>query len=309
MDKISVIVPIYKVEKYMDKCVDSIVNQTYKNLEIILVDDGSPDNCPKLCDEWAKKDERIKVIHKENGGLSDARNSGLDICTGDYLMFVDSDDYLDTTICEKLLNLLKSHDADFSMSGVQIIFENQQLVNSINEINIKSYDCKNLQYEFKVPYLMTAWAKLYKKEIFNNIRYPKGKLHEDEFIIHEILGESKKCVISNEPLYYYLQRDNSIMSTKSEKNVQHILEAYTNRIEYLNEKYSYNKSQNYNYMLTLLRNFYLSRCLTKSSKNIIFEKFKEIYKTTGKHTFKIWLFRYFKWIYVVTLKLKNWRKK
>ena len=97
--KISIIIPVYKVEKYLDKCVESVVNQTYKNLEIILVDDGSPDNCPKMCDEWAEKDKRIKVIHKENGGLSDARNFGIEKATGDYLMFLDSDDYLDVTTC------------------------------------------------------------------------------------------------------------------------------------------------------------------------------------------------------------------
>ena len=112
--KISVIVPVYKVEKYLDKCVESIVNQTYKNLEIILVDDGSPDNCPAMCDEWAEKDERIRVIHKENGGLADARNAGMDIATGDYIGFVDSDDWIEPNMYEVLLKNALKYDADIS---------------------------------------------------------------------------------------------------------------------------------------------------------------------------------------------------
>ena len=130
-DLISVIIPVYNVEKFIDRCINSLINQTYKNLEIILVDDGSPDNCPGLCDDWAKKDNRIKVVHKQNGGLSDARNAGLERSTGDYIMFVDSDDFVDETICEVLLNDLKNNDADFSMCGVEIC--NDYSANSKNK--------------------------------------------------------------------------------------------------------------------------------------------------------------------------------
>lgn len=121
---VSVIVPVYKVEKYLHRCIDSIINQTYKNLEIILVDDGSPDNCGKICDEYAEKDNRIKVIHKSNGGLSSARNAGLDVANGDYVYFVDSDDYIDTKLVEDNLNLAIEHDADmvcFNYFEVKII--------------------------------------------------------------------------------------------------------------------------------------------------------------------------------------------
>ena len=118
--KISVIVPVYKVEKYLDRCVESIVNQTYKNLEIILVDDGSPDNCPVMCDEWAEKDERIRVIHKENGGLADARNAGMNIATGDYIGFVDSDDWIEPNMYEVLLKNALKYDADISRCGLSV---------------------------------------------------------------------------------------------------------------------------------------------------------------------------------------------
>ena len=119
--KISVIIPVYNVEEYLDKCVTSVLNQTYKNLEIILVDDGSPDNCPKMCDEWAKKDKRIKVVHKKNGGLSDARNSGIEVCTGEYIGFVDSDDYIDKQMYKELLKRIESTNSDMVMCGINCV--------------------------------------------------------------------------------------------------------------------------------------------------------------------------------------------
>ena len=132
--KISIIVPVYKVEKYLDKCVNSIVGQTYKNLEIILVDDGSPDNCPAMCDEWAQKDSRIKVIHKKNGGLSSARNAGLDACTGDYIGFVDSDDWIEPDMYEYLLNIGMKNNADVSRCEFVIEAENSDItVDSQND--------------------------------------------------------------------------------------------------------------------------------------------------------------------------------
>ena len=134
-DLISVIIPVYKVEKFLDRCIESVVNQTYKNLEIILVDDGSPDKCGEMCDEWAKKDDRIEVIHKPNGGLSDARNIGIDKCKGDFIMFVDSDDYLDLEICSKLHKILKEFNADFSMCNAKKFYENDNLI--INENKVK----------------------------------------------------------------------------------------------------------------------------------------------------------------------------
>ena len=120
-DLISIVIPVYKVEQYLDRCVESIVNQTYKNLEIILVDDGSPDNCPKMCDEWAKKDKRIKVIHKKNGGVSSARNAGIELASGEYLQFVDSDDYIDVSFSESLLSGYESNDVDLICGGYKLV--------------------------------------------------------------------------------------------------------------------------------------------------------------------------------------------
>ena len=123
-DLISVVVPIYNVENYIKKCVDSILSQTYKNLEIILVDDGSPDNCPQICDEYAQKDNRIKVIHKENGGLSDARNAGIDISKGKFITFIDSDDYIEKDYVEVLYNSIKENASDMAIGSHKAIYDN-----------------------------------------------------------------------------------------------------------------------------------------------------------------------------------------
>lgn len=212
---ISVIVPIYKVEKYLSRCVDSIINQTYRNLEIILVDDGSPDNCGKICDEYAKKDVRIKVIHKQNGGLSDARNVAIDIARGDYIAFVDSDDFIAVNMYEVLYKNLKENNADISIANYYR-FENEEEVVEANEDGKTTVYNKGEMFEHMYDdYLLTvvAWNKLYKKQIFSEIRYPVGKVVEDAAIIHYLIDKSTKIVITNLQLYYYYQRANSIINT------------------------------------------------------------------------------------------------
>ena len=140
MPLISVIVPIYNVEKYLDRCVDSIINQTYKNLEIILVDDGSPDNCPQMCDDYAKKDSRIKVVHKENGGLSDARNVGMEVATGEYVSFIDSDDYISLDFYETLLETIVDNDSDIVECGVVKFYEDNSFDKYSDDLKVTNYD-------------------------------------------------------------------------------------------------------------------------------------------------------------------------
>ena len=170
-DLISIIVPIYKVEKHLKKCIKSIVEQSYTNLEIILVDDGSPDNCGKICDEYAKKDCRIKVIHKKNGGLSDARNCGIDKSSGKYLMFVDSDDYIDKNICEKLINASKEYDCDIVMCNIYRVVNNKIYIEkeisalSKNEVLDGITVMKEFFKNFSID-LYVSWNKLYKRELF-----------------------------------------------------------------------------------------------------------------------------------------------
>ena len=239
MEKISVIVPVYKVEKYLRRCVDSIINQTYPELEIILVDDGSPDNCGKICDEYAAKDSRIKVIHKENGGLSDARNAGIDVSTGDYISFVDSDDHIALDMYEKMYNAIKKEDADISICSVANIDESGSRISMSYEspvkdgvLTVKEVLTEKLQGR-TYWYWIVMWNKLYKKSLFSEIRFPYGKLNEDAFVIGRLLALSNKLACVSEELYYYLRRSDSIMgSNKTVRNLDEI-EALFNLITYI----------------------------------------------------------------------------
>ena len=281
-EKISIIVPVYKVEQYLDKCVKSIINQTYKNLEILLVDDGSPDSCPKMCDEWAKKDERIKVIHKQNGGLSDARNAAIDVATGKYIMFVDSDDYLDENICTILYDLIKKYNATFSMCDAKDIQENkpeiitEASVEEIKETVFEGEEILPLMLKNNIKYFMTAWAKLYKKDLFKTLRYDVGKIHEDEFILHKLLINTKKIVHINKQMYFYLQRSGSITQTKAEKSYSDILEAFENRFEFLLNNTKYQK-QTIRYAVNFCRRRYTQIKKAKLSKELA-KKYFETYK-------------------------------
>jgi len=228
---ISIIVPIYKVEKYLKKCIESILKQTYKNIEIILVDDGSPDNCGKICDYYKQMDKRIKVIHKNNGGLSEARNYGIREARGDYLLFVDSDDFIAENICEILINNINKYSADMAICNFYYVFENKKAIK--NEMSSKKdvqvLEKENIIREYFLNYsvdLNVAWNKLYKKDIFkgkNAILFPVGKLHEDTYIMYKIYYNLNKLVRINKPLYYYRQRNDSIISSFSIKNVEDIM--------------------------------------------------------------------------------------
>lgn len=211
---VSIIVPIYNVESYLRRCLDSIVNQTYTNLEIILVDDGSPDNCPQICDEYAAKDNRIVVIHRENGGLSDARNVGLDICKGEYISFVDSDDWVNERYIEALFNLTIKVDADIAIGEHEKIYNEQIYSSRIVEKKQILFPLEAIEVLFQRKYLsfILSWGKLYKKHLFDNVKFPKGRFHEDEFTSFILFYNANKIAYTSEILYYYYQRTDSIMS-------------------------------------------------------------------------------------------------
>lgn len=219
---ISIIVPVYKVQNYLDKCVESIVEQTYKNLEIILVDDGSPDNCPAMCDEWAKKDSRIKVIHKKNGGLSSARNAGLDVCTGDYIGFVDSDDWIEPDMYEYLLDIGMKNNADVSRCEFVIEAENSDItVDFQNDSELSMLSGDELIIELvNGDYSEGAmWNKLYKRKLFDSVRFKEGITIEDCLANYYIYRQQVTLVSSFAVKYHYLQRGDSITGTAfSEKS-------------------------------------------------------------------------------------------
>ena len=213
---VSIIVPIYKVESYLRRCLDSIVNQTYTNLEIILVDDGSPDGCPQICDEYAAKDERIVVIHKENGGLSDARNAGLDICKGEYISFVDSDDWVADVYIDMMLKIMIANNSEIVVSNFiktkqtyDLHISNYSIANVVMLTPIQAV--KKLWSKEEIIFTI-AWAKLVKRNLYKNIRFPKGFIHEDEYIAYKLLYFSHKTVFVDIPLYCYYQIHYTIMS-------------------------------------------------------------------------------------------------
>ena len=250
-DLVSVIVPIYNVESYLCKCIDSIINQTYKNLEIILVDDGSPDNCGKICDRYAASDERIRVIHQENGGLSAARNAGLKIMTGKYLMFVDSDDWLETRCVELLYGLLEKYDADLAIGGVEKKEdESEKIIWTTRSQSISNiiFDSKQDAMKDMFQNGCASWARLYKREIHENVLFPVGEINEDEAIVLKILDQCKKVIKTNEVIYNYRYRKRSITSTTwhikklvwnehCKQNLRFVEEKYPELTEYAEVRY------------------------------------------------------------------------
>ena len=306
-EKISVIIPIYKVEKYLDKCVESVVNQTYKNLEIILVDDGSPDNCPKMCDEWAKKDNRIKVIHKPNGGLSDARNAGLDNMTGKYVTFLDSDDYLDSAFCKTLYDLIKKYNADFAAAFLKWFSDdpNEPMPSDVylNAEYVEKYVEEDLvpSYLFKkeIPNFVSSGSKLYKKEIFNDIRFDYGKLHEDAFILPKILLNTKSFVYTNKLLYNYYQRSTSIMHTRKDKSYQDVHEANLFRVDFVLKHFPKYTQEAINWVLWQTRYYYRrmnKKIVSKKVRKEWIQTYKKYYKLLNKKSLKDIIFYYFPFV-------------
>jgi glycosyltransferase involved in cell wall biosynthesis len=275
--KISVIVPVYKVEKYINRCIESIINQSYTNLEIILVDDGSPDRCGEIIDNYAKADKRIKVIHKNNGGLSDARNKGVQNTSGEFILFVDSDDWLENQMIAELVHNQVKFQADvvqaaffyayedyllfdnryYQKGDAPVILENNALMNElvINE-RVKNF----------------AWGKLYKTEIIKDLPFKKGVLFEDVFWAHQVMHRVKKYVIMHQPLYYYLQRSDSIVSNYTSRNLD-IIKGLLERQCFIEEYYDDLSNESYKVLTkTILIHYNL---LLLNSKKVRDGKFKK----------------------------------
>lgn len=234
---ISIIVPIYNVENYIQNCIDSILSQTYRNLEIILVDDGSPDHCPDICDQYAAMDKRVKTIHKKNGGLSDARNVGLDVASGEYIGFIDSDDFIESDMYKSLYDALIKYKTDISVCGRYIVEDNNITSYSDNE-NPRIYNRYQALREIVLDDFYDginnfAWDKLYKKELFENIRYPVGKSFEDIYTTYKLFSISNKVVHIKSPKYYYVQRGDSIVGSNTAKKRYDYYLANVECLEYI----------------------------------------------------------------------------
>lgn len=317
---VSVIIPVYKVEKFLSECIESVINQTHKNLEIILVDDGSPDNCGEICDEYAKRDNRVKVIHKENGGLSSARNAGLEVANGEYISFIDSDDYVANNYIEKLYKLCVENDADIAECDF-LKFEKVEEIkkNKIKDEIVESYTSVEMQERMYSEYgvrTVIVCNKLYNKKIYNELKFPNGKLHEDEFITYKALDKAKKIVLTNQKLYFYRCNYSSITNQKF--NIKKL-----DAVEAMQERKEYYKRDKHLYECTvkryqdLLREYYiLAKKDMKKEKSVLMvlydlakENFKEYRRIKGlkfKNKVKNYLFMIMPQVYsTIMIKKRN----
>ena len=315
LPSISIIVPVYNVEPYLRRCVNSIINQTYKNLDIILVDDGSTDHSGEICDEYAAKDNRIKVIHRENGGLSAARNTGLSISKGEYVYFVDSDDYIEIETCEIALNCAIKHQADIVCFGYREIYPSGQ---------VKTFVMGSSGIMEK-PAIIGAlvlgerglrdyvWNKMFSKRLFENIRFPVGRTFEDIFVMHRLFDSAHIIYIITNILYNYNRRDGSI--TSNGIVVHDLLYVMNERLEFLN--YSYPE-----YLIKFLADFLqgmiiLIDQMAKGTErddlsddiNNIINRHKSKMDDISKHSRIVWAYLYYRPLSHSMIKIRNFRNK
>lgn len=275
---ITIIVPVYKVEQYLDRCVISLINQTFKDIEIILVDDGSPDNCPKICDEYLKKDNRVKVIHKKNGGLSDARNAGILFAKGKYILLVDSDDYIENDACEKFVNIVVTQEVDIVVGAAKKIMghNTKKMMSSEKLHNSVLSGPEYLKHELKYNYVrMASVLNLYRRDFLlkNNFFFKVGLLHEDEQWTPRVFLVARKVFVSNICFYNYIIRENSITKTNDfRKNAEHI----SSTVMELNDLYD---SLNDKELKRLLKDYLIGMYLFAYRKG-------KLYKQKDEYTFK-----------------------
>ena len=231
--KVSIIVPCYKVENFLCTCIESILQQSYIKWELILVNDGSPDRSGEICDEYARIDDRIKVIHKENGCLSSARNAGLDIMTGEYVTFLDSDDFWHKDYLEVLMFFVKKNYADIVQCG---FVRGTESVFPKIDIQLKNESFDNHSVFIKQVANIVMWGKVFKAAFFDDIRMPIGLINEDDWVTWKLYYKASKIMINNQPLYYYTQNPNSIMGVKNKKPDISYFGAYEERINFFIEK-------------------------------------------------------------------------
>ena len=265
MEKISIIIPVFNVEKYLKRCLESVLSQTYYNIEIILIDDGSQDKCGRICDEYAANDSRIVVIHKKNEGLSIARNCGIEMATGDYICFVDSDDYISPDYCQKLYNAIVTENADIAMCRF-IRFSSDKCNESIKHNGekkvINSVDALKEIYLADGELFTVVWNKMYKKSVIGDIRYPQNRINEDEFTTYKFFLNAKKIVEIYDVLYFYFWNTNSITTKDNYLENEDIYDAFDERI------ILFSKDPSMKELLRLTNKAYLDRIIFRSRKLI-----------------------------------------
>lgn len=285
---ISVIIPVYMTETYLKPCIESVLSQTYQNIEIILIDDGSLDECPLICDAYAERDIRIHVIHKENGGLSSARNAGLDIAQGEYIAFLDSDDLWHPLFLQRMYMSIEDNNADvavcqFSLFDWEISEATEKNVPPRLLDQLQAYECL---FDSRNINMVVAWNKLYHRTVLDGIRYPEGQLHEDEAVIHRIIGRVNRVVWLTEELYYYRRTPGSI--TTARFNIRRLDEtkAKEDRIAYFESigRADLADRTRIVYLSNLMRLYRTvqyeleDRKIAKDTCNALHSRFREIYR-------------------------------
>lgn len=284
---VSVIIPIFNVEQFLDQCVESVINQTYKNLEIILVDDGSPDNCGKMCDEYAAQDNRIKVIHKQNGGLSDARNVGIDIATGNYITFIDSDDYVMPDMINILIRIIVNSYTDiaqceFIRSKSGCVSESKQGAFQSEKFTVYSEN-KMAAYIKNKKFATAAWGKIYKKSLFNEIRFPVGRLHEDVFTTYKLIHKAESVAVTDYVGYVYRITENSITTSKFSPKKLDSVYGKLEQSEFIENNYPNLRKNAYSAII-----YACNQCLLQMAKSRYKGKdeyafLQKLYRQYGKH--------------------------
>lgn len=283
MDLISIIVPVYNMMTLLRRCLNSILNQSYYNLEIILINDESTDDSGSICEEYCRKDNRITVIHKKNGGLSAARNTGINLAKGKYIAFIDSDDFVHKDYIKILYNFIVEFHADIAICDYEIgngnvlhSYDNDDLFYVTTSENLlKTWHYKNKKIETVV------WNKLYKRELFNNIRFPEGYSFEDIHVSHLLIAAASKVVIVKRKLYYYYQRSDSIIHTITKAKIQEGFYAQNVRIQYFKDQGYENvvKRLNVKKLKFCMRNYFIIQSSElKEYKNTILQLYQDLYK-------------------------------
>lgn len=288
--KISIIIPVYNVEKYIDECVCSVLNQTYSNLEVILVDDASPDRCPKLCDKYATEDQRVTVVHQKNMGLSGARNTGLRYATGEYVLFLDSDDYLDKEFCKKAIKTAEEAQADIVVGEISSVDENGKHLEGDNNLHFERNKVLDNSQAMQSLIEQTnmkgyAWGKLYRREIAEGIEYPVGKVYEDRFTVPKYFFRAKRVCLCNGAVTFYRMRDTSISHEVSMKKLDDLLEAEEWMITFCKEHYAE--------LVDTMESVYFGRYIhlwimlydagQKSEAKALAQRMKKVYKNYADH--------------------------
>lgn len=261
---VSVIIPIYCVEMYLEQCIASVVQQTHTELEIILVDDGSPDQCPAICDLWAKRDSRITVVHKTNGGLSEARNVGIDQAHGNYIIFVDSDDWIEPNMVECMLSVLEKQRADICACGIFYEYPQKTVIREVDSFVGNSTDTFKRLYN-ETSYPVSAWNKLYRRKCWNKLRFPTGKICEDAFTTYLLIDQAQTIVQLSTPYYHYRIRNNSIMTSRFSAKKMDEEEAWRKNYLFIRENYPEHTQAAYNFYL--LRVNGLAHAITKDLRS------------------------------------------